>query len=113
MGRRDKVFDAATANAEALSNKVSVLHYFNKFIYIKNNHASNGIQYEVRAYADARDTTDSAYILQTWTILSAGEQIIHKTEDPWDQVYVAVKNESTGANASAVVWINCGGFERG
>lgn len=113
MGRRDKVFDAATANASANSNIINIIDHDTKLIYIKNNHVSNDILYQIEVYADSRDTTDSQHTLLTWTKLDSGDTAIHKTTDPWDQIFVSVKNNSAGDHASAVIWINSSGYRRG
>ena len=113
MGRRIKVFDGATVDAATVTTIVDCLHHDITLIYVKCNHASKSIKYRVDAYADKRDTTDSAHNLLAWTVLAFGDTAIHKTTDPWDQVYLQVKNDSAGNDSSAVVWINGGGYQRG
>ena len=106
MGKRYKVFDGATADAATSTQVAKVIHYKTKLIFIKNNHATKGIQYQINAYADDRDKTDSGHTLLTYTSLAAGGTIIYKTTDPWDALYVNVKNDAAGNNATAVIWIN-------
>ena len=110
MGYRNKAFDGATVDAATASIVVKVLHWGTKLVFIKNNHASNSIQYQINAYADDRDTTDSGHTLLAYTTLAAGATIIYKTTDPWDSLYVNVKNASGGNHASAVIWINGGKY---
>jgi len=113
VGRRDKVFDAATADAATDSNIINVIDYVDKLIYIKCNHASKDIQYRIMVYADSRDTGDSGHVLLGWRKLGFGETTIHKTTDAWDQIYLQFKNDSAGNNSSAVAWINCVRYSRG
>ncbi len=108
-GVRNKVVDTTTADASADSNTIKCIDYETKLIFIKNNHGSNGIQYQITAYADGRDTTDSAHILRTWTVITAGNTVIHKTMDPWDTIKISYKNQTGSSNASIVAWINMGG----
>ena len=113
MGRRDKVYDGATADASADSNIVKVLDYETKLIYIKNNHLTNDILYQIEAYADSRDTADSQHTLLTWRLLVAGDTAIHKTTDPWDELWVSFKNNSAGNHATCKIWINASVYRRG
>jgi hypothetical protein len=113
MGRRDKVYDGATADASADSNKILVIDHEVKLIYVKCNHATEDIQYQIEVYADSRDPTDSQHTLLTWRFLAAGDTAIHKTTDPWDKIWVSFKNNTPGSASSAVIWINSGTYRRG
>jgi len=108
MGYRDKIFDGVTADAATSSSVAKILRWGTKLIFIKNNHETNGIQYQINVYADYRDTTDSGHTLKAYTALAAGNSIIYKTKDPWDAIYINVKNDSPGNNASAAIWVNGG-----
>ena len=108
MGLRYKVFDSATVDAATATAKAKVLDWGTKLIFIKNNHATNGISYQINAEADSRDTVDSSHTLLAYTTLAAGKTIIYKTTDPWDTLYVNVKNAVGSSHASAVIWINGG-----
>lgn len=108
MGIRFKVFDQATTDNFVNSTKAKVLNWGTKLIYIKNNHGSNGVTYQIIAEADSRDTTDSTHTLLGSTNISAGGTIIYKTTDPWDVLYVKLQNQTGGNNATAVAWINGG-----
>lgn len=113
MGRRNKIFDGVTVDDSTASYAYSLINYDTTFIYIKNNHGSNSIQYQVTGYADYRDPIDSAHILQTWLSLASGNTSILKTTDPWDVIKIEVKNASVGDDSSAVIWVNSGGYHRG
>jgi len=108
MGYRNKVWDTATTDAYQSTTKAYVLNWGKKLIYIKNNHVTNGITYIIYAEADSRDTTDSTHALLAATNLAAGATARYTTEYPWDTLYVTVKNQVGGSDASAVMWINGG-----
>jgi len=107
-GVRYKVWDGATSDSYQATQKPKCLGWRVKLIYIKNNHGSNSIAYKIYGEADSRDTADSTHLLLGETTLAAGGTAIYRTEDPWDSVYVSVKNASAGSDASAVIWINGG-----
>ncbi len=106
VGFRNKIWDGATTDSYQDSLKTECLNWREKLVVIKNTHGSNGIKYTVYGVADLRDEANSTHVLQAEATLAAGGTAIHAYDDPWDSIYVQVKNASAGNNASAKIWLN-------